>query len=122
MSKVLGELEQKVMDVLWNNAKPLKPAEVKSLLEGDPAYTTVMTILKRLSDKSLLKREMKEGAYYYSAAITREDFAENKLQNLFKGLLNSYGNLAISQFLNSVKEDPENVEALKKYLKSNLNE
>lgn len=107
---------------MWKNDIPLKPADVQNQLTDDFAYTTVMTILKRLADKELLKRDLREGAYYYSAAVTKEDFAENKLQKLFKGLINSYGDLAISQFISSVKEDPDNLESLKKYIKNNLDE
>lgn len=122
MRKVLGELEQKVMDVLWSQEQALKPAEVRTLLDNVPAYTTVMTILKRLHDKGLLQRQMQAGAYYYQAAVTREAFAENKLQSLFTGLINSYGQLAISEFLTSLNQDPNNAEALKQFLKSHLDE
>jgi predicted transcriptional regulator len=54
MSVILGELEQKVMDIMWAREDSLKPAEVLESLNSDLAYTTVMTILKRLSDKGLL--------------------------------------------------------------------
>ena len=50
----LGELERKVMDVLWGSAKtPLAGREVADQLP-DRAYTTVLTILDRLRRKGLV--------------------------------------------------------------------
>ena len=52
----LGELERKVMDVLWDFAEPaLTGREVADQLP-DRAYTTVLTILDRLRRKGMVHR------------------------------------------------------------------
>ena len=52
----LGELERKVMDVLWDSMhEPLTGREVADHLP-DRAYTTVLTILERLRRKRLVER------------------------------------------------------------------
>ena len=52
----LGELERKVMDVLWDSMdEPLTGRQVADHLP-DRAYTTVLTILERLRHKHLVKR------------------------------------------------------------------
>ena len=52
----LGDLERKVMDVLWDSmGTPLTGREVADQLP-DRAYTTVLTILDRLRRKGLVHR------------------------------------------------------------------
>ena len=70
---VLGELEQAVMDILWNRPDPLSVRDVHELLahERDLAYTTVMTVLDRLSKKGFVVRYLDGRAWLYRPANTR---------------------------------------------------
>jgi predicted transcriptional regulator len=52
-----GELESEVMAALWAAAGPVTPAEVQAAIGGDLAYNTVQTILIRLADKDLVRRQ-----------------------------------------------------------------
>ena len=63
---LLGGLEQKIMDVLWLSSVPLKPADVKEKIAGDSAYTTIMTVLKRMADKKLLSRKKISNVFVYA--------------------------------------------------------
>lgn len=60
-----GELESEVLAALWATERPLTPAEIQAGLDGDLAYNTVHTILKRLHDKGLVLRDAdgRRGAY-----------------------------------------------------------
>ena len=63
----LGELERKVMEVLWESmASPLTGRQVADQLP-DRAYTTVLTILDRLRRKRLVERSTVERAHRFSA-------------------------------------------------------
>jgi len=68
-----GELEQAVMDILWSRPEALSVREVHELLapERDLAYTTVMTVLDRLSKKNLVVRNLDGRAWLYRAAKSR---------------------------------------------------
>lgn len=73
-ARVLGELEQAVMEVLWDEA-PLAVRDVQRRLgRGKPAYTTVMTTLDRLYKKRLLAREKVGLAFVYRPAIDRDGY------------------------------------------------
>ncbi|MBI2465222.1 BlaI/MecI/CopY family transcriptional regulator [Candidatus Shapirobacteria bacterium] len=113
---MLGPLEQQVMEILWNSENPLKPQDVKNLLKGDYAYTTVMTILKRLTDKNFACRKLAGKAFLYAPCHCREDFVKTNLSGIYNGLVHSYGKLAISQFVDSLKSNNEDLELLKNYL------
>jgi predicted transcriptional regulator len=73
--KQLGELERAVMEVVWATAAPVSVREVLAGLPGrQPAYTTVMTVLDRLTRKGVVTRELVGKAWLYSATLTREEF------------------------------------------------
>jgi predicted transcriptional regulator len=60
-----GELESEVLATLWATDRTLTPAEIQADLDGDLAYNTVHTILRRLHDKGLVLRDAdgRRGAY-----------------------------------------------------------
>ncbi|WP_405585497.1 BlaI/MecI/CopY family transcriptional regulator [Streptomyces sp. NBC_01190] len=63
-----GELENEVLSALWAVGAPVTAATVRGSLTGDPALTTVLTILSRLHDKGLVIREPVRRGYLYSPA------------------------------------------------------
>jgi len=113
---MLGHLEQKIMNVLWGSQIPLKPAQVKFALKCDLAYTTVMTVLKRLADKGYLNRDKMGKVFLYSPKVAKNEYVSNDLNNLFENIINSYGHLAISQFVDSVSLKRSDLELLNNYL------
>jgi predicted transcriptional regulator len=117
-TELLGPLEKQIMDILWTADNPLKPCDVQSLLKEGYAYTTVMTILKRLTDKKYVCRQLSGNVYLYSACTSKEEFVKTNLSGIFNGLVNSYGKLAISQFVDTLKTDPSDLKLLQDYLKN----
>jgi len=60
-----GELESEVMAALWAADRPLTPADVQAVLGGGLAYNTVQTILIRLVDKELVRRDAQGRGHVY---------------------------------------------------------
>ena len=70
----LGDLERKVMDVLWDSEEaPLTGREVADQLP-DRAYTTVLTILDRLRRKGMVQRTIAGRIHRFAPADTRETY------------------------------------------------
>lgn len=107
--KMLGALEQKIMEVLWSSPTPLKPSEVLAKIDGGQAYTTIMTVLKRMTDKKIVKREMKNRAYLYQAAQDKCSFAAESLDDLFNRLFSAYGEHAVTAFKKTAKKSGFNL-------------
>lgn len=63
-----GELERAVLAAVSSASAPLSVSEVLPMLDGAPAYTTVMTTLARLADKGALQRIRDGRAYRYQLA------------------------------------------------------
>lgn len=82
----LGDLERVLMEQLWDTAaqRP-EGASVREVLEALPAernlaYTTVMTVLDRLSKKGLVTRERDGRAWRYTPAGTRESLTAETMR------------------------------------------
>jgi predicted transcriptional regulator len=72
--KRLGDLERKVMDVLWDSLDvPLTGRQVADHLP-DRAYTTVATILERLRRKRLVDRSVEGKVHQFQATGSRETY------------------------------------------------
>ena len=115
---MLGCLEQKIMNILWSSSVSLKPGEVQKKLDDVYAYTTVMTVLKRMADKNLVSRQLSGKVFYYSPVDNKEKFIKNNLSGIYDNLVRSYGKLAISQFVDVVKTNQKDLDSLKEFLDS----
>lgn len=121
MTKIFGDLEQEIMDIVWDSQNPVKPSDVQKKLRKELSYNTVMTVMSRLEKKGVLKRQKCANFYCYQSAKPREKYVKNNVGELFQNLLGSYGELAISQFVDTVKNDPKNLELLEEYLNDTKN-
>jgi predicted transcriptional regulator len=77
-----GTLEQEIVAALAAARKPMTPAQVRDHLGGDLAYTTVMTVLARLTEKGLVTRERVGRAYAYSAIRDEAEVTARQMQRL----------------------------------------
>ncbi|MFF3669666.1 BlaI/MecI/CopY family transcriptional regulator [Microtetraspora malaysiensis] len=80
----LGELEVKVMDVLWSASGPLRVREVLERLDTPRplAYTTVMTVLDNLHGKGWVRRNRAGRAYEYTASESRAEAGAKLLRDV----------------------------------------
>ncbi|MDO5678420.1 MAG: BlaI/MecI/CopY family transcriptional regulator [Propionibacteriaceae bacterium] len=83
-----GELEQRVMELLWASAEPMSVADVHAKLseERELAYTTVMTVLDRLAKKDLVDRELVQRAWQYTPCSTQAEVIARDMLNLIDGV------------------------------------
>lgn len=81
-----GELESRVLDVLWTADRAMTPGEVHAILatDRDLAYTTVMTILSRLCDKGELLRTKRGRAYAYRPLVGREQRVAQRMHDVLE--------------------------------------
>lgn len=71
----LGSLQAKIMQVMWDHPdRHMAVREVLESLEGDLAYTTVMTVMNRLVEKGLLRRRRDGRAWSYRPSGSREAY------------------------------------------------
>lgn len=82
-----ASLEMDCLKVLWRQAEATV-AQVRAGLPRPLAYTTVMTVLDRMSAKGLVKRHKRGRAWSYSAGLdletARADAVRKLVANLFE--------------------------------------
>jgi predicted transcriptional regulator len=70
-----GDLESRLMQILWSARTGLTVQEVIERLETPVAYTTAITVIERLRAKGWLTREKHGRAFRYAATRTESQYA-----------------------------------------------
>lgn len=113
--KVLGPLEAEVMQVMWS--RPGESINVRDMLEelnaqraAPLAYTTVMTVMGRLAEKEILRRQRDGRGYRYEAALP--DAASIAVREVVR----DFGEAAVAQFVDEARADPQLLRRLERLL------
>lgn len=79
----LGETEMEVLQHVWHlESATVAQVQERILVSRKVAYTTIMTVMKKLSDKGYLSYKKDGATYVYSAARTQEDVQQTLITNL----------------------------------------
>jgi BlaI family transcriptional regulator, penicillinase repressor len=92
-----GELEARIMELVWNEPDAVTPREVHDLLvrrNQALAYTTVTTILVRLWKKGMLQREPMGRAFAYRPTASREVWTAQRMREILRQSSDSQAALA----------------------------
>jgi predicted transcriptional regulator len=109
----LHELEAEVMEGVWDSGQDeVTVREIMDALNrhatSPRAYTTYMTIMRRLDSKGLLTRRREGKTDFYRPVHTREGYADLRAQAGVDQLVEQYGELALGHFARQMAElDPE---------------
>ncbi len=112
----LGELENEIMQFLWDKNESVTAKSVHENIskKRNIALTTVFTILDRLTEKGILKKE-KDGKFiFYRPLLTREQYVEEVTKKTLQALLEFSKDNVISCFVDilSKTEDLEKIKQL----------
>jgi predicted transcriptional regulator len=107
-------LESEVMDTVWATGDPISVRAVLDTLNArrsEPlAYTTVMTVMNRLTAKGALSRHGRRRSYAYQA--TAPDAAGIAVREVMR----SHGDAAIAHFVDEARADPQVLRRLRSLL------
>ena len=120
LAKVLGDLEARVMNVVWGLGRPVPARTVQEQVveEHDVAPLTVITVLNKLVAKGLLARAKQDDLYHYRARFTRDEFTAHVSRRAVEGIL-SLGPDAVAASLVDVlaERDPERLAELERLIR-----
>ena len=96
----LGALEARVMNAVWD-AERASVQDVLRALEPEKelAYTTIMTVLSRLTEKGFLAREKDGRAYVYRPLVSRESMADSALRTVIERFFEGVEEKAVAHLL-----------------------
>lgn len=107
IKQVLGELEQQVVEILWDN-KEISVRQVQAQLnlkhEKMLAYTTILTILTRLTDKGILMRVKKGRGHFYTTVESKDQFFLTIARNTLEEYQEQYGDEILPAFEKAIKQ------------------
>lgn len=87
----LGDLQLRIMKILWDRGEATVAEVQEALAETDPAYTTIATMLRKMEDRHLVTHRADGRVYIYRAAVdasaVTRGMADDLLNRLFEGSL-----------------------------------
>jgi predicted transcriptional regulator len=106
IGRLLGEAERRVMEVMWRRREAMTVRDVAdSLQPGRPlAYTTVMTIMQRLTEKGVLVRTGAQQSYVYRSRYSPEEFYRTMAGKVLHRIRKEFGDVAIACFLEEAEK------------------
>ncbi|MBS3977948.1 MAG: BlaI/MecI/CopY family transcriptional regulator [Syntrophomonadaceae bacterium] len=117
LCKVLGALESEIMEIIWSKSSEVCVRDVYEVLASrrEIAYTTVMTIMGRLSDKNLLQKRKEGNTFYFKPAVSREEFTEKVVGSVLDALLDDFAAATMAHLTSRVTaRDLETIAKLEK--------
>ncbi len=110
LGDVLGPLESEIMEVVWElDEVTVRDVHDRLSATREIAYTTVMTTLGRLTDKSLLRRHESQPAHHYAPLVTRDQYAHSTVKSVVDWLIGHFPDPAVAYFLDRVEKEDEEV-------------
>src|SRR5699024_2938890 len=125
----LGELEQAIMNLLWDATEPLTANQVRDALahrqdgapaittvlqDGAPAITTVLTVLGRLSKKGFVTKDSSKRPHEFASATSREDHTVQLLNDVLGSAVDKHAVLA--RFIGGI--DPSDAQQIRYLLQT----
>ena len=101
----LHELETEIMDEVWRQGETTVKLVMEALnqtAKPPRAYTTYMTVMRRLHDKGLLARTRSGRADTYVPTLTLEQYRERRAAAGVSGLIDEFGDVALAHFAKSL--------------------
>src|SRR5699024_6474282 len=113
-----GELEQELLNLLWDATEPLSANQVRDALAhrqgGAPAITTGSTVLGRLSKKGFVTKDSSKRPHEFASATSREDHTVQLLNDVLGSAVDKHAVLA--RFIGGI--DPSDAQQIRYLLQT----
>lgn len=100
-----GDLQQEIMRILWSLGEEATVEEVRQALPEHRrgAYTTVQTVLNRLTDRELLERRRVGRTIVYRASTSESDYVSASLHRALDGASDRARRSAIANLVEDLR-------------------
>lgn len=123
LAKVLGDLEARIMRVIWDLGCPASARDVYTVIteSHDVAPLTVVTVLNKLVRKGLLKRFKRSELLHYEARWTEPEFLAHASRRIVEEVLAFEPDAVAASFVDVLAErDPERLAELARAIRRRL--
>jgi BlaI family penicillinase repressor len=118
----LPKFELEIMHVIWDKGKATVQEVKDALSEQHPgAYSTFLTMMRRMEKKGILKHEMHEDGrtYVYKPLVSREEVSASMVQDIYHRLFRGSSERlfdALNALFRREEITPEEIQRLRKLI------
>ena len=113
----LGDLQLRIMQVLWNLDAPATVAQVQEMVEGPKlAYTTVATMLRKMEARGFVTHQEQGRRFLYEPKITPGDVSGGVSRDLVDRLFDGSLADAVSHLLQTRDVNPQELDELERLI------
>ena len=107
--------ELEVLQIIWEHG-PCTVREVMNLLspKRPRAYTSVMSLMNVMAEKSLLNQKPKGRAFIYSAKVSRDKTQSRLLSDLLNRAFDGSASALVAHLLEQTEPDSEELDEIHK--------
>ena len=95
----LGRLELQIMNVVWVKGKATVHDVKNALSRRKPAYSTILTMMRKLEAKSYLEHEVDGRTYVYRPSISQQAVRQGVLGDLVERLFEGSTSLLLTSLV-----------------------
>lgn len=113
----LGRLGLQIMNVVWDKGRATVHDVKEAISSGrTPAYTTILTMMRKLEAKGYLEHEVDERTYVYRAAISRQEVRQGLLADLLERLFEGSPSLLVNSLVEQNKVTEEELREIERLI------
>ncbi len=95
----LGRLELQIMNVVWDRGKATVHDVKNALSRRKPAYSTILTMMRKLEAKGYLKHEVDGRTYVYRPSISQQAVRHGVLGDVVERLFEGSASLLLTSLV-----------------------
>ncbi len=125
LAKVLGDLEARVMRAVWELGRPAPARTVHERVgrEHTVAIHTVITVLNKLVEKGLLRREKREELLHFEPTLSEDEFRTQASRQVVEGIMSFGPDAVTASFVDVLAErDPAQLAELARLIEKRMRE
>lgn len=111
--------EMDVLSILWDLGSGTV-SEVRERMPDSLAYTTVLSLMRTLEEKGLVRHEEEGRAHRYFPLVDWQDAGTGELQRLVRKVFKGSPELLLVQLLSDKKVDEKQLRSIRKLLDERL--
>ena len=111
--------EMDVMSILWDLGSGTV-SEVRERMPDDLAYTTVLSLMRTLEEKGLVRHEEEGRAHRYFPLVDWQDAGKGELRRLLRKVFKGSPELLLVQLLSDRKLDEDQLRSIRELLDERL--
>lgn len=114
----LGRLELQIMNVVWKKGKATVH-DVKDVLGRGrkPAYSTILTMMRKLEAKGYLKHDVDDRTYIYRPAISQKAVRQGLLGDIIDRLFDGSASLLLNSLVEQKRVNKKELGEIRKLIR-----